>query len=224
MDFSSLNRVTTSSALASSATGKEPDLDRQAFLKLFTTQLQNQNPLEPVKNEAFIAQLAQFSTLEATSSMSNSFASFVNDQRAQNLMQGATLIGKKVFMENSAFQQPGGAAVEGTIVLPDSADAVSVSVRDSKTGKVVNQFNLGSQKAGEVSFVWNGGDSQGKQAPMGEYIFSATAIRNGQVQPVSSFAPREIKGVSWDHESGTAYLDLEGGYVLPLKHVKKVSS
>ena len=41
------------------------DLDRNAFLRLFTTQLQNQNPLHPMKNEAFVAQLAQFSTLEA---------------------------------------------------------------------------------------------------------------------------------------------------------------
>ena len=224
MNFSSLNSITTSSDLESSATKKESDLDREAFLKLFTTQLQNQNPLEPVKNEAFIAQLAQFSTLEATSSMSNSFASFVNDQRAQNLMQGATLIGKKVFMENSVFQQQGGAAVEGSVDLLESADGLTVSVKDLKTGQVVNQFNLGSQKAGEVSFVWNGGDAEGKQAPAGEYIFSATATRNGQIQPVSTFAPREIKGISWDHESGTAYLDLDGGYVLPLEHVKKISS
>ena len=51
------------------------ELDRNAFLKLFTTQLQNQDPLDPVKNEAFIAQLAQFSTLEATTSMSDSCSS-----------------------------------------------------------------------------------------------------------------------------------------------------
>ena len=41
------------------------DMGKQEFLTLFTAQLQNQNPLEPVKNEAFVAQLAQFSQLEA---------------------------------------------------------------------------------------------------------------------------------------------------------------
>jgi len=42
----------------------DDELDRSAFLKLLTTQLQNQNPLDPMKNEAFVAQLAQFSQLE----------------------------------------------------------------------------------------------------------------------------------------------------------------
>ena len=44
---------------------KDSELDRDAFLKLFTTQLKNQNPLDPMENEAFVAQLAQFSSLEA---------------------------------------------------------------------------------------------------------------------------------------------------------------
>ena len=57
------------------------DLDRNAFLRLFTTQLQNQNPLDPMKNEAFVAQLAQFSTLEATTAMSASFGDFVSGQQ-----------------------------------------------------------------------------------------------------------------------------------------------
>ena len=90
MDFANIEGVTTAASLVEKNNPKEADLDRQAFLKLFTTQLQNQNPLEPVKNEAFIAQLAQFSTLEATSSMSDSLSNFVADQRARGLMEGAS--------------------------------------------------------------------------------------------------------------------------------------
>ncbi len=66
--------MNTSSAVSAQLsvvnTGKkantEDEMSQQAFLTLFTTQLQNQNPLDPVKNEAFVAQLAQFSQLEAT--------------------------------------------------------------------------------------------------------------------------------------------------------------
>ena len=224
MDFSSLQGVTSSTALNANGANTESELDRQAFLKLFTTQLQNQNPLEPVKNEAFIAQLAQFSTLEATSSMSNSFSNFIDEQRAQNLTRGAALIGKKVFMENGVFHQMGGASIEGSLNLQQSADGIAISVKDAKTGSVVNRFDLGSQKPGEVSFIWNGGDIEGKQAPVGDYIFTAEATKNGQTRTLTTFAPREIRGISWDHEAGTAYLDLEGGYVLPLEHVKKISS
>ena len=59
----------------------EQELDRNAFLRLFTTQLQNQNPLDPMKNEAFVAQLAQFSSLEATTAMSASLENFVSNQQ-----------------------------------------------------------------------------------------------------------------------------------------------
>ena len=48
----------------------EDEMGEREFLMLFTTQLQNQNPLDPMENEAFVAQLAQFSQLEATTSMS----------------------------------------------------------------------------------------------------------------------------------------------------------
>ncbi|MBU3709128.1 MAG: hypothetical protein FGM20_08495, partial [Burkholderiaceae bacterium] len=51
---------------------QKEEMGQQAFLTLFTTQLQNQDPLDPVKNEAFVAQLAQFSQLEATTKMADS--------------------------------------------------------------------------------------------------------------------------------------------------------
>jgi len=65
------------------------------FLKLFTTQLQNQNPLDPVKNEAFVAQLAQFSQLEATTNMSTSLNNMVSSMSGERMLSGAALIGKK---------------------------------------------------------------------------------------------------------------------------------
>ena len=224
MDFTQLSGVTTAASLGAGSTPKEGELDRHAFLKLFTTQLQNQNPLEPVKNEAFIAQLAQFSTLEATSSMSDSLSSFVADQRAKGLMEGASLIGKKVFMENSAFQHIAGSSAEGTIDLSGPADEVVISVKDAATGLSVNQFRLGAQNSGEVPFVWNGGDLNGEKASAGTYIFSAHATRAGRPIPVSTLTAQEVTGVSWDHQSNTTFLDLKGGYVVPLERVKKIAS
>jgi len=79
-----------SAQLSATNTGKkvntEDEMSQQAFLTLFTTQLQNQNPLDPVKNEAFVAQLAQFSQLEATTKMADSLASM------SSTMQGDRLI------------------------------------------------------------------------------------------------------------------------------------
>ena len=81
------------------------DLDRNAFLRLFTTQLQNQNPLDPMKNEAFVAQLAQFSTLEATYAMSDSLGSFVNSQQSERMLRGSNLLGKQIFAPGVSMGQ-----------------------------------------------------------------------------------------------------------------------
>jgi flagellar basal-body rod modification protein FlgD len=81
---------TTSSA--SSALGKD------AFLKLLTTELQNQNPLNPVDQTQSIAQLAQFSSLEATTSLKDAFASF---QSNFSVLQSSALIGKTVSAQST---------------------------------------------------------------------------------------------------------------------------
>ncbi len=223
MDFSNISGIRTTEELARSRAASESELDRNAFLKLFTTQLQNQNPLDPVKNEAFIAQLAQFSTLEATSSMSDSLDRFVNDQRSETLMRGASLIGKNVFTENGSFHQNGGEEIEGFMELAFPADEVVLSVHNAETGEIVNRFQLGPQADGEIPFIWNGGDLNGKAAEKGLYAFSAIAVRGSVKQTVSTFAPTEVKGVSWDQLSGGAYLDLADGYTLPLASVKRIS-
>ena len=74
------------------------DLDRNAFLRLFTTQLQNQNPLDPMKNEQFVAQLAQFSTLEATYSMSDSLGKFVESQQTERMLRAQTYLVSKYLL------------------------------------------------------------------------------------------------------------------------------
>ena len=75
---------------------KDSELDRDAFLKLFTTQLKNQNPLDPMENEAFVAQLAQFSSLEAMTGVRSSMDSMAADSKSSRFLLGSTLLGKKI--------------------------------------------------------------------------------------------------------------------------------
>lgn len=223
MNLTNISGIRTTEDLQAQAAGQTSELDRNAFLKLFTTQLQNQDPLDPVKNEAFIAQLAQFSTLEATTSMSDSLQEFVADQRGDGLMRGAALIGKSVFMQNGAFEQPGGETVEGYLQLDSGADDVVLNVVDTRSGKLINQMSLGPQMAGEVPFAWNGGDFGGKAAEPGRYAFIAQAVRDGKSASVDSFAATRVTGVSWDQNSGKAFLELAGGKPILLETVKRIA-
>ena len=67
-------------------------MGQTAFLTLFTTQLQNQNPLDPMDNEAFVAQLAQFSQLEATTKMATSLDTLVGSLGGERMTTAAGLI------------------------------------------------------------------------------------------------------------------------------------
>ena len=93
------------------------DLDRNAFLRLFTTQLQNQNPLDPLKNEAFVAQLAQFSTLEATYAMSDSLGDFLATQQSERMLRGANLLGRNVYAPDVTMVQTGGQELDGIVTV-----------------------------------------------------------------------------------------------------------
>ena len=75
------------------------DLGRDQFLQLLVAQLRNQDPLEPVNNENFIAQLAQFSTLEGIENLNASFSDVL---ALQNLTQGANLIGRTATFRDPA--------------------------------------------------------------------------------------------------------------------------
>lgn len=80
--------------VASSAVNKDE------FLKLFVAQLKNQSPLDPLKGHEFIAQLAQFSTVEQLTSLNTSFA---DEFRFQQLLGGGDLVGRNATYVDTAF-------------------------------------------------------------------------------------------------------------------------
>ena len=200
----------------------EADLDRNAFLRLFTTQLQNQNPLDPMKNEAFVAQLAQFSSLEATTRMSDSLDQFVTSQSTEKVMRGASLIGKNVFVSGATVSQTGGQPIEGMLNLEGMADNVMLQVVDRNSGQIVNAMDLGPQMAGEVEFTWNGGNFQGEAAPGGDYVFLAEMTQGDAVKQVPVLAEAKVKGVSWNDEIGQVLLEIADGQSVPLSEIKRI--
>lgn len=72
------------------------DLDKDAFLKILMTQLTNQDPLDPMKDQDFVAQMASFSQLEQMTNMTKGFEDIVGQQMSQNFLQFSNLIDKQV--------------------------------------------------------------------------------------------------------------------------------
>ena len=87
------------------ATGFNAELGRQQFLELLVTQLQYQDPLQPVGQQEFLQQLAQFSVVEGVEQLNMQFSDFLN---VQTLMQGAYLIGQEIEYESTTGEVSSG--------------------------------------------------------------------------------------------------------------------
>ena len=199
------------------------DMGKQEFLTLFTAQLQNQNPLEPVKNEAFVAQLAQFSQLEALTNMQGSLDSFVKSMSGERMLGSAALIGKKVSVTDTPTQLTSGGAIEGSIDLPMGASEVQLSVHDSQ-GRLVQELVAGPQLPGTAPVAWNGKDAADNPAPSGLYRLSAFALINGKSVPVPVSTLSTVRAISSNPADGSVSVEVDGGKTMLLTDVKRVGS
>ncbi len=209
------DKKVTSNSKGSEAMGK------QDFLALFTAQLKNQNPLEPVKNEAFVAQLAQFSQLEALTNMQTSLNSFVSTMSAERMLSGASLIGKHVPVADASAGLISGGTINATINLPDGASGVRVQVRDGGN-TVVQELIAGAQTPGNLDFAWDGKLANGDAAPSGNYSFTANAVVAGKNQNVAVQTMATVRAVQTDSATGDVQLQVDGGKTISLSKVSRI--
>lgn len=117
---------------ASSQTGSASGLDKNTFLKLFTTQLKNQDPLNPMDSTAFTAQLAQFSSLEQLYNVNDSLKTLVAAQNSLFSGMAVNLIGKQVTLNDGSSGKVTGVSYDGTITKLNLDNKNSVLFSDIK--------------------------------------------------------------------------------------------
>jgi len=206
-------------AKMTAATGQS-SMGQKDFLTLFTTQLKNQDPLDPVKNEAFVAQLAQFSQLEATTNMASSLTNFTTSMASSQITSSAGLIGTKVSVPDGPAILVSGQQVPATITLPNGADGVQLQVFDSK-GVLVSTQTAGAQTAGDMLFNWNGQDDVGNALPSGTYRFVASAVSQGKTITPTVSTMATVLGVSQQADKSMV-LQVTGGKTIKLSDVTKI--
>jgi flagellar basal-body rod modification protein FlgD len=199
----------------------DEQMGQQQFLTLFTAQLKMQNPLDPVKNEAFVAQLAQFSSLEANISMKQSLDTMVTAMGSDRVMASASLIGKSVAVPDAAVQVTNGVGGQGVIPLPTGAAGLQVNVTDA-SGNVVRELIYPAQPVGDFSVNWDGTDGAGNVVPDGSYRFSAAGVVGGQTVGLSVNAVAKVMAVRTNSADNSLLLEFEGGKTLPLSEVNRI--
>jgi flagellar basal-body rod modification protein FlgD len=193
-------------------TGSQQVLGRDEFLQLLIAKLQHQDPLKPVTDEDFVAQLAQFSTLEQMNQISEGIATsnqwdFLQNQSINNTM-AANLIGKEVQASyNGIYLQPdGNASINFT---NDSfAKEIKFTIRN-EAGDVVTSFVKSGVAAGTNRVEWDGKDSLGNRMTDGYYTVEVSAIANDG----STYQPKlSLIGIvqSITYKDGGAYLRVNG--------------
>ncbi|MDR6605433.1 flagellar hook assembly protein FlgD [Pseudomonas synxantha] len=220
---SSIKTNTTTDGLASatgSATGNKA-LGKDAFLQLLVTQLKNQNPLEPQDNGAFVAQLAQFSSLEGITTLNDTVSGLASNYNSSQALQASSLVGRSVIAPGDKAVVDTTKSLSGTVVVPSSVASAILKITDA-AGKTVRTIDLGSQKAGNTSFIWDGKNDAGETVPAGTYTFGATSTIDGKSVALITNLPATVNSVTISQTGGELMLNLAGLGSVALSKVQTI--
>ena len=194
--------ITTGSTQGAAVATKE--LDRDAFLNLLVTQLQNQDPLNPTDSAEFTAQLAQFSSLEQLGNVNDNLKQLQDFQASINNSQAVTLIGKEITGNGNSLNFADGQPTGCEFKLDGNANVVVVSIYDH-TGEFVRSFENQNLAAGHHSLYWDGIDQNGNAAAPGSYTFEVLADgADGNNIKTTTFFNGQVNKVVF--ENNTTYL------------------
>ncbi|MCP8940946.1 flagellar hook assembly protein FlgD [Alsobacter sp. SYSU M60028] len=142
------------------------------FLLLLTTQLKNQNPLEPLNTNEFTQQLVQFASVEQQIKSNDTLGSLLTATKASTATNALGFVGAEIRADGATTRLSGGRA-EWNLSAPKAASRATLAVRDASGATVYSETR--SLAAGSQSFVWDGRTSSGATAPVGDYTLSVTA-------------------------------------------------
>lgn len=183
-------------------------LGEHAFLRLLTTQLQYQDPLNPMDNVQFVTQLAQFSQLEQTTALKDRMESSLDYLASLNTYGAAGLLGREVLVSGGVVSLGSEQPAPLRYRLDGHAGRVGIRISDA-AGTTVRFIDAGSQPAGANTVAWDGRDNQGRALPGGTYTYQVSAV-DAAGEPVRSatFTAGRVTGVST--EDGVVALTVNG--------------
>jgi len=193
-------QLPTGSSGLSGAAGSGQTLTENNFFQLLTTQLENQDPLNPMTSDQFAAELAQFST-----------ANGIQNLQASSIDQQAVgLVGHGVAVSGHALLLGQNGTATGALKLAAPASDVKVAITDA-SGNIVQTLDLGPMASGTQTFSWNGTSADGAHLAAGAYGFSLTAAGvNGAAVAASPYAVVPVTAVVLGGKNGPM-LELGGG-------------
>ncbi|HEX2593777.1 MAG TPA: flagellar hook assembly protein FlgD [Rhizomicrobium sp.] len=171
--MSAITSIDTTAA-AAAQTGAQKSLagNFDTFLTLLTTQLQNQDPMNPMDSNQFTQQLVEFSQVEQQINTNDNLKTLIGLGTNRNAADAVSYLGKAVTVSNGQAALAGGQAT-WNYALGSTAANTTLSITDA-SGKVV-YTGAGETTSGLHTFNWDGKDTNGNQLPDGAYTLKINA-------------------------------------------------
>ncbi len=197
---SASNSSNTSGASAAQAAGTNATQQLagnfDTFLQLLTTQLQNQNPLDPLDTNQFTQQLVEFASVEQQVNMNTNMQTLISMQQTTQATSALQLVGSTVTTGGNAATLSNATNSPATWSLSASTPATANVTITSSANTTAYTGSL-ALNAGTQSFTWNGKGNNGQTWPDGTYTISINATgANGQAVTVSTQVQGVVSGVN----------------------------
>lgn len=206
-----INGLKSTSAQSTVSSAPKKELDQASFLKLLTMQLSYQDPFKPVDNAQMLSQMTSMSTSEGINSLSSQMGNLNNLMTSSQALQASALVGQQVLVpSNTGYLEQNG-QLAGVVAIGSQAQHghVSVTIEDDR-GQVIKSFPLEGNLRGNVEFIWDGQDKQGKAVAAGQYTLKAHAIVDGQPESLTAFAYGKVDSVVLGNGANPTQLNLKG--------------
>ncbi|MFV0349773.1 MAG: flagellar hook assembly protein FlgD [Halodesulfovibrio sp.] len=198
------------------------DLGQEDFLTLLVTQLENQDPLNPVEDAEMIAELAQFSSLEELESLNETMEGITSTLNVMTVNSAVSYLGQDVVAAGYSISKTDDGCTDVYFTPAEDCSAVTAHIYN-EDGDIVASVDLGSATADEHTFTWDGLKTNGSEASEGTYYVGFEAYdADGEGVTVSSEVSGTVTGIS--SSDGTTVLELSDGRTVELLYVSKIIS
>lgn len=214
-DFSSFALPQVQKETASNQLGQDE------FLKLMITQLQNQDPMQPMDDGQFIGQMAQFSTVEEIGGMSKSLETLAETLTASTALQASTMVGRSVLVEGEYGSLSEGQSMKGGVELSAPINNGFVQIFNA-SGQLVREMPLGPRGQGVALFEWDGAMSDGSTAEPGTYFIRAGFMNGETEEALPTYMTSRVASVTLNAGGSSAEVTTEDGQQVRLSQIKAI--
>ncbi|OCC16267.1 Flagellar basal-body rod modification protein FlgD [Dissulfuribacter thermophilus] len=207
--------------LKAASNNQRAQLDREDFMKLFVTQLQYQDPMNPMQSAEMATQVAQFNMVDLMYKNNEAITKLVDATEASSLTESVSFLGKDVTYKGSAVRLTEGGADPVKIQLDKPSASTLVTITDEQ-GRIVRNIDIGGIQGEKTEFVWDGKDDAGETVNPGTYFMTVTALdQEGNNLDTTLWTQGTVVGLKTE-VNGNIALSLDTGETTNLKDIQSV--